>query len=144
MELSHIMFKWQKREVRQKYYFTTLNVIEDILREMKLNFLLLPACCYVHICPTTCMSYMIKEYVTLVYSRAGSQETVLETATGVSDQPAVIPAQDSLIGDLLSMDISAPTVPVPAATSVFSPPPVDLLGGGLDSLVGFVLIFLTL
>jgi hypothetical protein len=62
----------------------------------------------------------------------------------VTDQPAVIPAQDSLIGDLLSMDISAPTVPVPATTSVFSPPSVDLLGGGLDSLVGFILILLTL
>ncbi|XP_069684078.1 AP-1 complex subunit beta-1 [Periplaneta americana] len=68
-------------------------------------------------------------------ARAGSQETVLETTT-VTDQPAVIPAQDSLIGDLLSMDISAPTVPVPATTNVFSPPSVDLLGGGLDSLLG--------
>lgn len=69
-------------------------------------------------------------------ARAGSQETGLETAAGVTDQPAVIPAQDSLIGDLLSMDISAPTIPVPAATSVFSPPSVDLLGGGLESLLG--------
>lgn len=69
-------------------------------------------------------------------ARAGSQETGLETTTGVTDQPAVIPAQDSLIGDLLSMDISAPAVPVPATTSVFSPPSVDLLGGGLDSLLG--------
>ncbi|KAJ9600559.1 hypothetical protein L9F63_026301 [Diploptera punctata] len=74
-------------------------------------------------------------------ARAGSQEAVLETTTttatvGVTDQPAVIPAQDSLIGDLLSMDISAPTVPVPATTNVFSPPSVDLLGGGLDSLLG--------
>jgi AP-1 complex subunit beta-1 len=73
-----------------------------------------------------------------MHSRVGSQETVLETASGVTDQPAVIPAQDSLIGDLLSMDISAPSVPVPATTSVFSPPAVDLLGGGLDSLVSFI------
>ncbi|PSN56732.1 AP-2 complex subunit beta [Blattella germanica] len=71
-------------------------------------------------------------------ARAGSQETVPETTTATTtssvptDQPAVIPSQDSLIGDLLSMDISAPTVPVP----VFSPPSVDLLGGGLDSLLG--------
>jgi AP-1 complex subunit beta-1 len=77
----------------------------------------------------------------VIYSRAGSQETVLETTTAVTDQPAVIPAQDSLIGDLLSMDISAPTIPVPAATSVFSPASVDLLGGGLDSLVSFIFTF---
>lgn len=80
----------------------------------------------------------INEYVKLTCSRAGSQEAGLETAASVTDQPAVIPAQDSLIGDLLSMDISAPTIPVPAATSVFSPPSVDLLGGGLDSLVSFI------
>lgn len=73
-----------------------------------------------------------------MHYRAGSQETVLETASGVTDPPAVIPAQDSLIGDLLSMDISAPSVAVPATTSVFSPPAVDLLGGGLDSLVSFI------
>ena len=83
----------------------------------------------------------VNEYVIFAYSRAGSQETGLETTTGVTDQPAVIPAQDSLIGDLLSMDISAPAVPVPATTSVFSPPSVDLLGGGLDSLVSFIFIF---
>ena len=61
-------------------------------------------------------------------------------APGVTDQPAVIPSQDSLIGDLLSMDINAPTVPVPATTNVFSPPSVDLLGGGLDSLVSFIFL----
>jgi len=83
----------------------------------------------------------INECVILTYSRAGSQEAGLETTAAVTDQPAVIPAQDSLIGDLLSMDISAPTIPVPAATSVFSPPSVDLLGGGLDSLVSFIFTF---
>jgi hypothetical protein len=51
-------------------------------------------------------------------------------------QPAssVIPSQDSLIGDLLSMDINPPQSVQPAA----QPAPysgVDLLGGGLDSLV---------
>ncbi|XP_039275550.1 AP-1 complex subunit beta-1 [Nilaparvata lugens] len=59
-------------------------------------------------------------------NRAGSQENVRETAAEAS----VIPTQESLIGDLLSMDISAPTVistPTPA---------VDLLGGGLDTLLG--------
>ncbi|RZF41811.1 hypothetical protein LSTR_LSTR005273 [Laodelphax striatellus] len=59
-------------------------------------------------------------------ARAGSQENVREPAAEAS----VIPTQESLIGDLLSMDISAPTVisnPTPA---------VDLLGGGLDTLLG--------
>ena len=88
-----------------------------------------------------CMLY-INEFVILTYSRAGSQEAGLETATVVTaDQPAVIPALDSLIGDLLNMDVNAATIPVPAATSVFSPPSVDLLGGGLDSLVSFMFTF---
>lgn len=47
-------------------------------------------------------------------------------------QAAVIPApQESLIGDLLSMDLTTPAV-VP--TSV-QPPSVDLLASGLDSLL---------
>lgn len=40
----------------------------------------------------------------------------------------VIPNQESLVGDLLSMDISSPVV---ANTQ----PKIDLLGGGLDTLV---------
>lgn len=49
-------------------------------------------------------------------------------------QPSVIPAQDSLIGDLLSMDLGAPA-PVPQAAPASSA--IDLLGGGLDGLVSF-------
>lgn len=60
-------------------------------------------------------------------ARAGSQETVRETTTEAS----VIPNQESLIGDLLSMDIGATTVNPAAPT-----PAIDLLGGGLDSLLG--------
>lgn len=60
-------------------------------------------------------------------ARAGSQETVRENATEAS----VIPNQESLIGDLLSMDIGAST-PAPTAPT----PAIDLLGGGLDSLLG--------
>lgn len=48
-------------------------------------------------------------------------------------QPSVIPAQDSLIGDLLSMDLGAPA---PVTSSAPSSNTVDLLGGGLDGLVG--------
>ncbi|XP_049879406.1 AP-1 complex subunit beta-1 [Pectinophora gossypiella] len=45
--------------------------------------------------------------------------------------PAVIPNQESLIGDLLSMDIGAP-----AAAAAPPPPSLDLLAGGLDVLLG--------
>ncbi|XP_018800836.1 PREDICTED: AP-1 complex subunit beta-1 [Bactrocera latifrons] len=44
----------------------------------------------------------------------------------------VIPNQESLIGDLLSMDINAPAMPAAAPTTSN----VDLLGGGLDILLG--------
>ncbi|XP_063219477.1 AP-2 complex subunit beta [Bacillus rossius redtenbacheri] len=71
-------------------------------------------------------------------ARVGSQEAILDSgaapsSTGI-EQPAVIPSQDSLIGDLLSMDIGAPSIPT-HQTSIFNTPPVDLLGGGLDSLL---------
>lgn len=48
-------------------------------------------------------------------------------------QPSVIPAQDSLIGDLLSMDLGAP-----APMAAPAPATVDLLGGGLDGLVSII------
>lgn len=47
-------------------------------------------------------------------------------------QPSVIPAQDSLIGDLLSMDLGAPA---PATAAPQQTSAMDLLGGGLDGLV---------
>jgi hypothetical protein len=46
---------------------------------------------------------------------------------------SVIPSQDSLIGDLLSMDINPPMIQSAAPASNFGA--VDLLGGGLDALV---------
>ncbi|XP_058492953.1 AP-1 complex subunit beta-1 isoform X3 [Solea solea] len=60
------------------------------------------------------------------------------SAGGVSEAPpAVIPSQGDLLGDLLNLDLSPPTATGP-------PPPssgmqmgaMDLLGGGLDSLMG--------
>ncbi|RWS08542.1 AP-2 complex subunit beta-1-like protein [Dinothrombium tinctorium] len=67
--------------------------------------------------------------------RAGSTEEnqgAIET-----QQPTVIPSADNLIGDLLSLDISAPQV-----TPSYVPPTassnIDILGGGLDSLLGGV------
>lgn len=59
---------------------------------------------------------------------------------GSTEEPSapeatVIPNQESLIGDLLSMDLgaTAPTVPAPITAPTTSN--VDLLGGGLDALV---------
>ncbi|XP_045453875.1 AP-1 complex subunit beta-1 [Melitaea cinxia] len=50
-------------------------------------------------------------------------------AEDAQPQPTVIPNQESLIGDLLSMDIGAPPAPAAPAT-------LDLLAGGLDVLLG--------
>lgn len=54
---------------------------------------------------------------------------------GEQVQATVIPAQDSLVGDLLSLDLNAPVMPPPAAVSAPPPSNVDLLGGGLDMLI---------
>nr|CAD7462114.1 unnamed protein product [Timema tahoe] len=60
----------------------------------------------------------------------------------VLEPPAVIPSQDSLIGDLLSMDIGAPSVlATPANMFNSTLPSVDLLGTGLDSLVSDIFGF---
>lgn len=54
-------------------------------------------------------------------------------AQSQSSEATVIPNQESLIGDLLSMDIGAP---VPSATPAAPQNNIDLLGGGLDMLLG--------
>ncbi|XP_057664433.1 AP-2 complex subunit beta isoform X1 [Diorhabda carinulata] len=63
-------------------------------------------------------------------ARQGSTEENINAT-----EPTVIPNQESLIGDLLSMDLNAPTpaMPTPAAPATSN---VDLLGGGLDVLLG--------
>lgn len=51
------------------------------------------------------------------------------------DQPQVIPSQGDLLGDLLNLDLGPPVnVNVPQVSSM-QMGAVDLLGGGLDSLV---------
>ncbi|EDW86296.1 uncharacterized protein Dwil_GK17345 [Drosophila willistoni] len=63
-------------------------------------------------------------------SGAGSNSDQPEPGAG--SEAMVIPNQESLIGDLLSMDINTPAMPAaPTTTSN-----VDLLGGGLDILLG--------
>lgn len=56
-------------------------------------------------------------------------ESENNATTSVGSEAMVIPNQESLIGDLLSMDINTPSMPAAAPTNV------DLLGGGLDILV---------
>uniref|UniRef100_A0A674NT47 Adaptor related protein complex 1 subunit beta 1 n=1 Tax=Takifugu rubripes TaxID=31033 RepID=A0A674NT47_TAKRU len=70
----------------------------------------------------------------------GSGESVDSPETGstagVSEAPpAVIPSQGDLLGDLLNLDLTPPAS-VPPPTSGMQMGAVDLLGGGLDSLVG--------
>ncbi|XP_017354985.2 AP-1 complex subunit beta-1 [Cebus imitator] len=52
------------------------------------------------------------------------------------EQPDVIPAQGDLLGDLLNLDLGPPVSGPPLATSSVQMGAVDLLGGGLDSLMG--------
>ncbi|XP_076066377.1 adaptor protein complex 1/2, beta subunit isoform X2 [Oratosquilla oratoria] len=65
---------------------------------------------------------------------SGDAESGETQAPTQQPQPTVIPSQDSLIPDLLNMDLNAP--PVPQTQPVYSGAAVDLLGGGLESLLG--------
>uniref|UniRef100_A0A667YJX3 AP complex subunit beta n=1 Tax=Myripristis murdjan TaxID=586833 RepID=A0A667YJX3_9TELE len=72
-------------------------------------------------------------------ARAGSAESPDTVSTGgVSEAPpAVIPSQGDLLGDLLNLDLTPPTTTgPPPPTSSMQMGAMDLLGGGLDSLVG--------
>ncbi|KAK2837254.1 hypothetical protein Q5P01_014466 [Channa striata] len=76
-------------------------------------------------------------------ANAGSGESVESPDTGstagVSEAPpAVIPSQGDLLGDLLNLDLTPPTTtgPPPPVTSGMQMGAMDLLGGGLDSLLG--------
>lgn len=63
-----------------------------------------------------------------------SAENHNNNADSGDPQSSVIPNQESLIGDLLSMDIGAPVAPQVSSSAPTSN--VDLLGGGLDILMG--------
>lgn len=60
-------------------------------------------------------------------------------ASSAPSQPAVIPSQDTLIGDLLSMDLNVPPTTYNAGST--SSPSVDLLASGIDSLVSQIVGF---
>uniref|UniRef100_H9GEZ2 AP complex subunit beta n=1 Tax=Anolis carolinensis TaxID=28377 RepID=H9GEZ2_ANOCA len=73
--------------------------------------------------------------------RTGSSESAespdLAPSGGApAEQPAVIPTQGDLLGDLLNLDLGPPVSGAPGATSSVPMGGVDLLGGGLDSLMG--------
>ncbi|XP_057241408.1 AP-1 complex subunit beta-1 [Malurus melanocephalus] len=73
--------------------------------------------------------------------RTGSSESVESPDTApaggpAGDQPSVIPTQGDLLGDLLNLDLGPPVSGPPMATSSVQMGAVDLLGGGLDSLMG--------
>ncbi|KAI6076402.1 AP-1 complex subunit beta-1 isoform X2 [Aix galericulata] len=72
--------------------------------------------------------------------RTGSSESAespeaAPSAGQAAEQPAVIPAQGDLLGDLLNLDLGPPVSGPPLAASSVQMGAVDLLGGGLDSLL---------
>lgn len=69
---------------------------------------------------------------------AGDSPVGTTAATNL-EQPQVIPSQGDLLGDLLNLDLGPP-VNVPQVSSM-QMGAVDLLGGGLDSLVSQLLPF---
>lgn len=98
------------------------------------------------------MTRNVKLFVLYKYfsGEAGANETTSDTSPPPVQQPTVIPGVDSLIGDLLDMDIGGPTPyqqqQMMSQLPTSAPPPaaaVDLLGEGLDNLVSvqsFVLL----
>ncbi|XP_009894117.1 PREDICTED: AP-1 complex subunit beta-1, partial [Charadrius vociferus] len=66
--------------------------------------------------------------------RTGSPDAA-PSGVQATEQPAVIPTQGDLLGDLLTLDLGPPVSGPPIATSSVQMGAVDLLGGGLDSLV---------
>jgi len=71
------------------------------------------------------------------HSTDAGDSPVGTTATTNLEQPQVIPSQGDLLGDLLNLDLGPP-VNVPQVSSM-QMGAVDLLGGGLDSLVSGIL-----
>lgn len=61
---------------------------------------------------------------------------MLEASPSHVPAGTVVPSQDSLIGDLLTMDLGGPPAAViPSASPAFASSGLDLLSGGLDGLL---------
>uniref|UniRef100_A0A6Q2X0H8 AP complex subunit beta n=1 Tax=Esox lucius TaxID=8010 RepID=A0A6Q2X0H8_ESOLU len=77
-------------------------------------------------------------------ARTGSGESTespdvgtIAGGSGTETAPSIIPSQGDLLGDLLNLDLAPPTTTgPPPPTSGMQMGGMDLLGGGLDSLVG--------
>lgn len=68
-------------------------------------------------------------------TRSASQD-ILESSPSHGDhRSTVIPSQDSLIGDLLTMDLGGPPVMPVASAGPFASSGLDLLSSGLDGLL---------
>ncbi|KAI9559590.1 hypothetical protein GHT06_013595 [Daphnia sinensis] len=67
-------------------------------------------------------------------TRSGSQD-ILESSPSHGERSGVIPTQESLIGDLLTMDLGGPPVPSSVPAAPFASSGLDLLSGGLDGLL---------
>ena len=61
---------------------------------------------------------------------------MMEASPSHVSAATVVPTQDSLIGDLLTMDLGGPPVSaIPSASPAFASSGLDLLSGGLDGLL---------
>ncbi|EFX74733.1 hypothetical protein DAPPUDRAFT_324067 [Daphnia pulex] len=67
-------------------------------------------------------------------TRSGSQD-ILESSPSHGERSGVIPTQESLIGDLLTMDLGGPPVASSVPAAPFASSGLDLLSGGLDGLL---------
>ena len=67
--------------------------------------------------------------------RSGSQDILEASPSHAGGGAAVVPSQDSLIGDLLTMDLGGPPAAIPSATPAYGSSGVDLLSLGLDGLL---------
>lgn len=79
---------------------------------------------------------MVSRVSPLCRSESAESPDAAPSGAPPSEQPAVIPTQGDLLGDLLNLDLGPPVSGPPVATSSVQMGAVDLLGGGLDSLVG--------
>jgi len=68
-------------------------------------------------------------------TRSASQD-ILEASPSHGDgRHTVAPSQDTLIGDLLTMDLGGPSVPPPSSVPIYASNAMDLLSGGIDGLL---------